>query len=93
MLLRPIVSSCLFRTSFSISLFILIAMSTQTISISRKAYDALLREKRSDECLSETILRLIKTSLSADSILKKKVLQKDNQSDFSNDWYTSQDLI
>ncbi len=84
---------CLFRARFFMSLLRLVVMSTQTISISREAHEALLREKRSDEGLSETILRLIKTSKSANSILKKKVLQKDDQSDFSHGWYTSQDLI
>jgi predicted CopG family antitoxin len=37
-------------------------MATKTISITQKAYDALLREKKAKESFTDTILRITKKS-------------------------------
>jgi len=37
-------------------------MATKTISITQKAYDALLREKKTKESFTDTILRITKKS-------------------------------
>jgi predicted CopG family antitoxin len=69
-------------------------MANVTISISKEAYDALMRQRNGNESLTETILRLVKNGRLADG--KRQMAGKENR-DFSRDsadgWYTSQDLL
>jgi predicted CopG family antitoxin len=71
--------------------------SGKTITITQEAYNALIREKKGSETLSEVILRLTKNNKQPQNYLgiKKTAKPEDmlSRSNFDNGWYSSTDLL
>jgi len=70
-------------------------LNTKTICISEDAYTALLKQKRGNETLSETIMRLTKT-VNTDNKPRKRIVGEENQKvphTFGEGWFTSSDLL
>jgi predicted CopG family antitoxin len=72
-------------------------MATKTISITEKAYNALLREKKNKESFTDTILRLTKKSDKiADCFDTWKMTNEEEEaihSELSNGWRMTQERI
>jgi predicted CopG family antitoxin len=70
-------------------------LNNKTVTITEDAYNALIKEKRGDETLSETILRLTKP-IKTDNRTGKKVVETENgrvPHTFGEGWFTSSDLL
>jgi predicted CopG family antitoxin len=72
-------------------------MATKTISITQKAYEALLREKKNKESFTETILRITKKSNKlADCFGAWKMTNEEEKavnSELSEGWRMTQERI
>jgi len=72
-------------------------MATKTISITEKAYDALLKEKKNKESFTETILRITKKSNKiADCFGALKMSDEEEEairSELSEGWHVTQERI
>lgn len=72
-------------------------MTTKTISITEKAYDALLREKKNKESFTDTILRITKKSGKlSDCFGAWKMTDEEEQviqSELSEGWRITQERI
>lgn len=72
-------------------------MATKTISITEKAYEALLREKKNKESFTETILRITKKSNKiADCFGAWKMSDEEEaaiHSELSEGWHMTQERI
>lgn len=72
-------------------------MATKTISITEKAYEALLREKKNKESFTDTILRVTKKSAKiADCFGTWKMSDEEEeaiQSELSEGWRMTQERI
>jgi predicted CopG family antitoxin len=68
----------------------------KTITVTQEAYNALIKQKRDSETLSDTILRLTKnsTSKTQNYFGKKRVLNPDEmRCNFDDGWYSSSDML
>ncbi len=70
-------------------------LNNKTIVITEDAYNALVKEKRGNETLSQTILRLTKTARTDNSIGKRIVeTERENvPQTFGEGWFTNSDLL
>jgi predicted CopG family antitoxin len=70
-------------------------MLSKTITVTQEAYNALLKERKNNESISETIMRLTKNHKPANT-LSRRILEteKENvQHTFGDGWFSSSDLI
>jgi predicted CopG family antitoxin len=69
-------------------------LNTKTINVSEEAYHALLKEKRGNETLSQTILRLTKTK--TDNTIGRRIVETERDQiphTFGEGWFNSSDLL
>ncbi|XHH09124.1 MAG: antitoxin VapB family protein [Candidatus Bathyarchaeia archaeon] len=67
--------------------------SGKTITVTQQAYNALIKERKGNETLSDTILRLTKNGKPNNNIVKKMGNHEGERSTFDNGWYSSSDLF
>jgi predicted CopG family antitoxin len=71
-------------------------LNTKTINVTEEAYNALIKERRGNENLSQTILRLTKTTKAVPSNIGKRIVESERDNvprTFGDGWYNSSDLF
>ncbi len=66
----------------------------KNITVTQEAYSALIKERKGNETLSDTILRLTKNSKPKNIFETKRMVNPEEvRSNFDNGWYSSSDLV
>jgi predicted CopG family antitoxin len=71
-------------------------LNTKTINVTEEAYNALMKERRGNENLSQTILRLTKTTKAVSNNIGKRIFESERDNvpcTFGDGWYNSSDLF
>ncbi|MGD6809073.1 MAG: antitoxin VapB family protein [Candidatus Bathyarchaeia archaeon] len=68
--------------------------SGKTITVTQEAYNALIRERKGNETLSDTILRLIKNNKPKNNFRQQRMVPPEGvRNNFDNGWYNNSDLL
>lgn len=70
-------------------------LNCKAITITEDAYNALMKEKKGNETLSQTILRLTKAS-KTDNKLSRRIVETERENiphTFGEGWFSSSDLL
>jgi len=67
--------------------------NSKTITVTQEAYNALLKEKKSNETVSETILRLTKNHKTPSYFGTRAVTPQEFRCTSDDGWYNSSDLL
>jgi predicted CopG family antitoxin len=70
-------------------------LNNRTITVTEEAYHALMKQKRGNETLSDTIMRLTKNGKPADDFTKRIMDNKRRnvQHELGEGWFNSSDLF
>ncbi|MCL1977290.1 MAG: antitoxin VapB family protein [Candidatus Bathyarchaeota archaeon] len=67
--------------------------SGKTITVTHEAYNALIRERKNNETLSDIILRLTKSNMSKNVSGIKRVVNPEETPSNVDWWYSNSDLL
>jgi predicted CopG family antitoxin len=71
-------------------------LNTKTINVSEEAFNALMKERRGNENLSQTILRLTKNTKTVPVNIGKRIVESERDNvphTFGDGWFNSSDLL
>jgi predicted CopG family antitoxin len=66
--------------------------NNKTITVTQEAYNALLKEKKGSETLSDVILRLTKTK-NKNQFSRRLVTEQEMRNNFGEGWFSDSDLL